>query len=160
MFRSHGQNGFLFPLALMIGATPAICEELLFRGYIQTRLVRSLGPLLGVGIASFLFAAFHLDLVHVIAVFPLGRLPRLGHVAKRFAVSCDDGTLREQCDQRGRCRDGAGGRGRDAGLAGGGIHADDPGNGHDRNDGGFDCVDRLPSRRAGLSWPSVKLGLA
>lgn len=72
VFRSHGQNGFLFPLALMIGATPAICEEILFRGYIQTRLVRSLGPLLGVGIASFLFAAFHLDLVHVIAVFPLG----------------------------------------------------------------------------------------
>ena len=72
IFRNHGQSGFLFPLALMIGATPAICEELLFRGYIQTRLTQSLGPILGVGIASFLFAAFHLDIVHVVAVFPLG----------------------------------------------------------------------------------------
>ena len=57
---------------MMIGATPAICEELLFRGYIQTRLAKSFGPILGVGIASLLFAAFHLDLVHVVAVFPLG----------------------------------------------------------------------------------------
>lgn len=72
IFRGHGRNGFFIPLALMIGATPAICEEFLFRGYIQRRLTRSLGPVLGVGIASFLFAAFHLDLVHVIAVFPLG----------------------------------------------------------------------------------------
>lgn len=72
IFRQHGQSGFLFPLAMMIGATPAICEELLFRGYIQTRLAKSLGPILGVGIASLLFAAFHLDLVHVVAVFPLG----------------------------------------------------------------------------------------
>ncbi len=72
IFRDHGQNGFLIPLALMIGGTPAICEELLFRGYVQTRLTRSLGPVVGIGIASFLFAIFHLDLVHVVAVFPLG----------------------------------------------------------------------------------------
>ena len=72
IFREQGQSGFLFPLAMMIGATPAICEELLFRGYIQTRLAKSFGPILGVGIASLLFAAFHLDLVHVVAVFPLG----------------------------------------------------------------------------------------
>ncbi|TWU55073.1 CPBP family intramembrane glutamic endopeptidase [Rubripirellula reticaptiva] len=72
VFRIHGQNGFLVPLALMIGATPAICEEILFRGYIQTRLVRSFSPLVGGFVASFLFAAFHMDLVHVVAVFPMG----------------------------------------------------------------------------------------
>ncbi|MGB7328137.1 MAG: CPBP family intramembrane glutamic endopeptidase [Rubripirellula sp.] len=72
VFRTHGQNGFLVPLALMIGVTPAICEEILFRGYIQTRLVRSFSPTIGVFVASFLFAAFHMDLVHVVAVFPLG----------------------------------------------------------------------------------------
>ncbi|MGI9470292.1 MAG: CPBP family glutamic-type intramembrane protease [Rubripirellula sp.] len=72
IFRDHGQNGFLLPLAFMIGATPAICEELLFRGYVQTRLTKSFGPVIGVGFASFLFAAFHMDFVHVIAVFPLG----------------------------------------------------------------------------------------
>lgn len=72
LFRQHGENGFLIPLALLIGATPAICEELLFRGYVQTRLTRSFGPALGIIVASFLFAAFHFDFVHVIAVFPMG----------------------------------------------------------------------------------------
>ncbi len=72
IFRDHGQNGFLLPLAFMIGATPAFCEEILFRGYVQTRLTRSLGPVAGIGLASFLFAIFHLDPVHIVAVFPLG----------------------------------------------------------------------------------------
>ena len=72
IFRAHGESGFLFPLMLMIGLTPAICEEVLFRGYVQTRLTRSLGPVGGILIASLLFAVFHLDFVHIIAVFPLG----------------------------------------------------------------------------------------
>lgn len=72
IFRDHGENGFLIPLALMIGLTPAICEEFLFRGYVQTRLTRSFHPAIGIFVASFLFAAFHMDLVHVIAVFPMG----------------------------------------------------------------------------------------
>jgi membrane protease YdiL (CAAX protease family) len=72
IFREHGQSGFLIPLALMIGATPAFCEELLFRGYIQTRFTRTFGPFIGIVVASFLFAAFHMDFVHVVAVFPLG----------------------------------------------------------------------------------------
>ncbi|KAA5542242.1 CPBP family intramembrane metalloprotease [Roseiconus nitratireducens] len=81
IFRGHGANGFLIPLALLIGATPAICEELLFRGYVQTRLVRARGPLRGILVSSLLFAAFHMDWVHVVAVFPLGLY--LGFVAWR-----------------------------------------------------------------------------
>lgn len=72
IFRDHGQNGFLWPIALMIGITPAFCEELLFRGYLQTRLVRSFGPLIGVFTASAMFAIVHFDPVHIVAVFPLG----------------------------------------------------------------------------------------
>ena len=72
VFRSHGENGFMIPLALMIGMTPAFCEEIVFRGYMQTRLTKSVGPLAGILVASALFAAFHMDFVHVIAVFPLG----------------------------------------------------------------------------------------
>ena len=72
VFRDHGRNGFLIPLALMVGMTPAFCEELLFRGYMQTRLTRSFGPVAGILIASILFAAFHMDLVHIVAVLPLG----------------------------------------------------------------------------------------
>jgi len=72
VFREHGQSGFVIPLALMIGAVPALCEEILFRGYVQTRLTQSAGPAWGILIASILFAAFHMDFVHVIAVLPLG----------------------------------------------------------------------------------------
>lgn len=72
IFRGHGQSGFLIPLALMIGATPAVCEEVLFRGYVQTRMTNAMHPILGIAFASILFAAFHMDPVHSLAVFPLG----------------------------------------------------------------------------------------
>ena len=72
IFKTHGESGFLIPLALMIGLTPAICEELLFRGYMQTRLVKSFGASAGIFVSSALFALLHMDFVHVIAVFPLG----------------------------------------------------------------------------------------
>lgn len=72
IFRSHGKSGFLIPLALLIGATPAFCEELVFRGYVQTRLNRSIGPVFGILLSSSLFALFHMDWIHIIAVFPLG----------------------------------------------------------------------------------------
>ncbi|MEO1528248.1 MAG: type II CAAX endopeptidase family protein [Planctomycetota bacterium] len=72
IFRTHGETGFLIPLALLIGATPALCEELLFRGYIQTRLNTSFGVIAAILISSSLFAVFHMDPVHIVAVFPLG----------------------------------------------------------------------------------------
>ncbi len=72
IFRDLGKSGFLLPLSLMIGLTPAVCEEVLFRGYFQTRLTQAMHPIFGILIASFFFAAFHMDLVHVIAVFPMG----------------------------------------------------------------------------------------
>lgn len=73
-FRVHGQSGFLLPIALLIGLAPAVCEEVLFRGFLQPRLTRLLWfwPGLGVVLASLAFAAFHVDPVHVVAVFPLG----------------------------------------------------------------------------------------
>lgn len=72
VFRAHGESGFLVPLALLIGLTPALCEELLFRGYVQTRLNHSFGPFAAILVSSLMFAGFHMDPVHVVAVFPLG----------------------------------------------------------------------------------------
>jgi hypothetical protein len=71
-FRHHGTGGFLIPLAMLIGITPSICEEILFRGFLQPRLTRLMPPALGVILASLAFAIMHMDPVHVIAVFPLG----------------------------------------------------------------------------------------
>jgi len=72
IFRSLGQGGFFIPLALMVGITPGICEELLFRGYVQTRLVQRWGGILAILITSAVFAAFHMDLIHSTAVMAVG----------------------------------------------------------------------------------------
>ncbi|QDV68801.1 CAAX amino terminal protease self- immunity [Rosistilla carotiformis] len=71
-FRAHANGGFLIATLLMVGGMPAICEEILFRGYIQTRLAKRLPAVAAVLIASVLFAVFHFDPVHVIAVLPIG----------------------------------------------------------------------------------------
>jgi membrane protease YdiL (CAAX protease family) len=72
IFRGLGQGGFFIPLALMVGLTPGICEELLFRGYVQTRLSQRLGGLFAILVTSIAFAAFHMDLVHSTAVVAIG----------------------------------------------------------------------------------------
>lgn len=72
IFRGLGQGGFFIPLALMVGLTPGICEELLFRGYVQTRLSQRIGGLFAILVTSVVFAAFHMDLVHSTAVVAIG----------------------------------------------------------------------------------------
>lgn len=72
VFRQQGEAGFTAQLILMVALTPALCEELLFRGYVQSRLTRVFPPVFGIGLASLTFAAFHMDPVHVIAVAPIG----------------------------------------------------------------------------------------
>ena len=72
IFRQQGQAGFTAQLILMVALTPALCEELLFRGYVQSRLTRVFPPVLGILFSSIVFSAFHMDPVHVIAVVPLG----------------------------------------------------------------------------------------
>ena len=96
IFRDHGTNGFLIPLALLIGVTPAICEELLFRGYLQTRFTGTLHPAIGILMASGLFAIFHFDPVHVLAVFPNGALSWLAQLAKWITWARDARSLRQQ----------------------------------------------------------------
>jgi membrane protease YdiL (CAAX protease family) len=71
-FRHHGETGFLLPVVLLIGITPSICEEILFRGFLQPRLTRLMPAWSGVVLASIAFAAMHVDPVHVIGVIPLG----------------------------------------------------------------------------------------
>jgi membrane protease YdiL (CAAX protease family) len=51
---------------------PGIVEELLFRGYLQSRLLQRWPPLLAVGASALIFSAAHLDPIHVLGVIPLG----------------------------------------------------------------------------------------
>lgn len=46
---------------LIVGVMPGFAEEILFRGYIQTRLVARLGRWVGIGITAFLFGVMHMD---------------------------------------------------------------------------------------------------
>ena len=101
IFRAVGAGWFGIVVAISIGLTPAICEELLFRGYIQTRLTGRWMPAVGIVISSVLFAAYHMDPIHAVSVLPLGLFlgtvayransigpAMLGHFVNNFFASC------------------------------------------------------------------------
>jgi len=72
MFRSTTANFGFGVTLLCVAVMPAFSEEWLFRGYVQTRLAQRWSPWLAILVSSLLFAVFHLDPVHVLAVFPMG----------------------------------------------------------------------------------------
>ncbi|NTW53978.1 MAG: CPBP family intramembrane metalloprotease [Chlorobaculum sp.] len=57
---------------LVIVLTPALCEELFFRGYIQKSLALSLSPGKGVFITGAVFAMFHLEWFNLVPLALLG----------------------------------------------------------------------------------------
>jgi membrane protease YdiL (CAAX protease family) len=60
------------PFILFIALAPGFCEELLFRGYLQRRLVERWGAVAGILIASLVFGLFHM-MPHAIAfAIPIG----------------------------------------------------------------------------------------
>lgn len=77
-----GLDGWLLvTTAAVVGLAPGFGEELLFRGYIQTRLVRRWPRLLAVAVTSVLFGVIHMDLVQGTFAIFLGLW--LGEVADR-----------------------------------------------------------------------------
>lgn len=65
---THGAQAVA--VTLLASLVPALCEELLFRGYAQTRLVQRFGAWRGIAIASACFALAHFDPQHVAGVLP------------------------------------------------------------------------------------------
>jgi membrane protease YdiL (CAAX protease family) len=57
---------------VFIALVPGVVEELLFRGYVQRRLLARWTPLWAVLISSLLFAFVHIMPLAIIALFPLG----------------------------------------------------------------------------------------
>ncbi len=75
-----GQNIPLLLLAIAaIGITPAICEEIAFRGLIQRSFEEQLSPLGAILLTGFLFGAIHLQPVNLIPLVGIGMF--LGLVA-------------------------------------------------------------------------------
>jgi membrane protease YdiL (CAAX protease family) len=62
----------LAALAIMICVLPPLCEEALFRGYLQRRLLQRWPPAAAIAVSSVFFVAAHFDPEHVLAVIPLG----------------------------------------------------------------------------------------
>ena len=67
----HTQTSVLM-LLCVISLTPGIVEELLFRGFVQRRLLARLPVAPAILITSAFFAAAHLDPMHAMGVAPLG----------------------------------------------------------------------------------------
>lgn len=67
--------------ALLVGLGPGIGEELIFRGFILRGFLSRYGPAVAVLLSGLLFALFHFDPVHMLAVFPIGLW--LGYVVVR-----------------------------------------------------------------------------
>jgi len=57
---------------LVFVLTPSICEELLFRGYIQKSLALNIKPLYAVLFSGLVFALFHLELFNLLPLTLLG----------------------------------------------------------------------------------------
>jgi membrane protease YdiL (CAAX protease family) len=71
MMRTHVRD-FPVGLILIVAILPGFVEELLFRGYLQSRLLRRWPPVLALGVSTLIFSAAHLDPIHVLGVIPLG----------------------------------------------------------------------------------------
>jgi len=66
------QGGAVWLTLLMLAVTPAICEELLFRGYVQRQAERSLGIVGGILFSGIIFGLYHLRLTQVLPLATLG----------------------------------------------------------------------------------------
>ncbi|MEE3373021.1 MAG: CPBP family intramembrane glutamic endopeptidase [Planctomycetota bacterium] len=79
----YGGHTGLFGLLVLLLPTlvPGLCEELLFRGYVQTRLLQAWQPAKSILVSSLLFSAAHLSPIHALGVFPLSLW--LGTIAMR-----------------------------------------------------------------------------
>jgi membrane protease YdiL (CAAX protease family) len=71
MMRTDSTASFL-TMFILIAVIPGFCEELLFRGYVQSRLTKVWWSAIGIVYASVFFAMAHMDPMHIILVFPLG----------------------------------------------------------------------------------------
>lgn len=56
----------------MLALTPAICEEVLFRGYVQRQAERSLGIFWGIAFSGIVFGLYHLRLTQALPLSVLG----------------------------------------------------------------------------------------
>lgn len=62
----------LVAVAIMVCILPPVCEEALFRGYLQRRLLQRWHPAAAIAVSTAFFVLAHFDPEHVLGVIPLG----------------------------------------------------------------------------------------
>lgn len=67
-----GADLALWYVLLVVAVTPAICEEVMFRGYLQRQVERSLGVVASIVLVGLLFGAFHLRPTQFLPLATLG----------------------------------------------------------------------------------------
>lgn len=68
-----GKSGLHFVItAVLVGVVPGFVEEILFRGYVQSRLLQRWSPAAAIGMSAAIFALAHMDPLHLFLVFPIG----------------------------------------------------------------------------------------
>lgn len=80
MMQAHA-DGFLLGLILIVAVVPGVVEELMFRGYLQTRLAERWNAVPAIVVSAIFFSLAHMDPLHMLGVIPLGLW--LGAVAWR-----------------------------------------------------------------------------
>jgi sodium transport system permease protein len=80
LFPEIAGRGVLINL-LLFAVTPAICEELLFRGVILRALLSRTSPLVAIGVSAAMFGIFHVDIYRLLPTTLLGAV--LGFIAWR-----------------------------------------------------------------------------
>ena len=71
IFSSGAPSQRIWLFVAVVIAAP-VCEELIFRGFLWRCLQSTLGPLWTLFVTSLLFAAYHVDPLHIIGVLPIG----------------------------------------------------------------------------------------
>ena len=60
-------------MVMTLGALlPGFIEEMIFRGYIQSRLLQRWPAWLAIGASSVMFAVYHFDPLYIVAILPIG----------------------------------------------------------------------------------------
>ncbi len=62
----------IFPFLIAFAVLPAVCEELAFRGFLLTGLLKRFRPRTAILLCSFLFALFHMNVFQFLPQFFLG----------------------------------------------------------------------------------------
>lgn len=81
MLQSYISSGENFTLLILfhIALVPAICEEILFRGYVLRSFQRSWGYIAAIIVSGLIFGMFHLQLTHLLPLAVIGML--LGYLS-------------------------------------------------------------------------------